>query len=372
MSDLRDEIFGRNGRVRGFLRTIAGERPAWLAVAALTAAALLAATACDQGFTVESSPDGGGSGSTPAVAFKTPRTKAAPEVEPTPTAEADESPTAEAEGTPPAEEATPTSAPTTEAAETEAPTTETPAAETPTPEPVEPTPTSSPTATVERTLVPAEETPTPEGEATQPDTISPEMQAWLFGFLGDLTAGRTAVRPFEFDPGLVVQNESNTLLGLFPLEFLQAAFDAKVHSSYFVQALQPINPMDPTQHRHPVGFSELILVHESEADAASFVSTFREVAIPTIGALSEQYIQTSFPDAQRSFQEDTGFGIAEEEFVLVGEYDLGIEGPPVRPQVYIMIGRQGNVSFGLMVLYMDSQSRMRPFALFDRLVSRIG
>ena len=369
MSDLRDEMFGRNGRVeRVTFAQIGGGRPAWLAVAALTAAALLAATACDQGFTVESSPDGGESGTTPAVAFKTPRTKAAPEAEPTPTSEVEESPTAETEESPPAEEATPTSAPTTEAAETEAPTTETPAAETPTPEPAEPTP----TATVERTLVPADESPTPEGEATQPDTISPEMQAWLFGFLGDLTAGRTAVRPFEFDPGLVVQNESNTLLGLFPLEFLQAAFDAKVHSSYFVQALQPINPMDPTQHRHPVGFSELILVHESEADAASFVSTFREVAIPTIGALSEQYIQTSFPDAQRSFQEDTGFGIAEEEFVLVGEYDLGIEGPPVRPQVYIMIGRQGNVSFGLMVLYMDSQSRMRPFALFDRLVSRVG
>ena len=368
MSNLKDAIFGQTGRVGDYLRSIAWGRPAWLAVAALTAAALLAATACDQGFTVESSPDGGGSGSTPAVAFKTPRTKAVPEVEPTPTPEQDESPTAEAEETPSAEEATPTSAPTTEAAETEAPTTETPEAETPTPEPAEPTP----TATVERTLVPAEETPTPEGEATQPDTISPEVQAWLFGFLGDLTAGRTAVRPFEFDPGLVVQNESNTLLGLFPLEFLQAAFDAKVHSSYFVQALQPINPMDPTQHRHPVGFSELILVHESEADAASFVSAFRDVAIPTIGALSEQYIQTSFPDAQRSFQEDTGFGIAEEEFVLVGEYDLGIEGPPVRPQVYIMIGRQGNVSFGLMVLYMDSQSRMRPFALFDRLVSRIG
>lgn len=372
MSDLRDAIFGQIGEGRVFLQSIAKRRRAWLAVAVLTAVTFLAATACDQGFTVESSADGGESGSTPAVAFKTPRTKAPPEDEPTQTPEAEESPTPEVAESPPAEEATPTSAPTTEAAPTETPTTETAETETPAPDPATPTPTSPPEATVERTLVPAEETPTAaEGEAN-PETISPEVQEWVFGLLDDLTAGRTAVRPFEFDPGLIIQSESNSLVGLVPVQFLQVAFDSKVRSSYIMQAVLQSNPINPTQPRRPVAVSEWILVHETAADAASFADIYRDVAITTLGGISQQFIQVTFPEAELSFQEDTGFGVVEEEFILVGEFDLGIEGPPIRPQVYIMIGRQGNVNFGLMVLYRDSQSRMRPFALFDRLVSRIG
>ncbi len=368
MSNLREAIIRQASRGGVFLRSIAKGRPARLAVAGLTAAALLAATACDQGFTVESSPDGGESGTTPAVAFKTPRTKAAPEVESTPTPEVEESPTAEAEESPPAEEATPTSAPTTEAAETEAPTTETPAAETPTPEPAEPTP----TATVERTLVPAEETPAGEAEDSPGVEISPEMQAWIVEILQDLTAGRTAVRPFEFDPGLEVTLETNNLARFMPAQFIQNGFDSKIRSAYFVQAGQIVDWRDPAQTRRPTYFGEIILVHESEADAASFSSEYRSFAISLLGSFSDQFVQSNFPDATGNLQEDAGFGIAEEEFILVGEFDLGLEGPPIRPQVYIMTGRQGNVNFALLVLFLDSQSRMRPFALLDRLVSRIG
>ncbi len=332
----------------------AKRRPRWLALAAVTAAALVAMTACDQGFSVASSPEGGGSRPTPAVAFKTPRTGTAQEVEPTPTAETEESP--------PAEMAAPTSAPATE----------TPTTDTPSPEPAPQTP------TVERTLVPAASSPTAAAEATpaeEPppaDMISPEMQDWLVEIFQDLTAGRTAVRPFEFDAALVVTTESNSLAQIMPQQFLRAAFDSKIRSSYFVQALQIINPADPTQARRPALLSELILVHESPADALSFSSDYRDFAIPLLGSFSDQYIQSNFPDAERNFQEDTGFGVAEEEFTLVGEYDLGTDEAAFRPQVYIMTGRQRNVNFGLMVLYLDPQARMQPFALFDRIVSRIG
>ena len=366
ISNLTGAIFRQVCRSRVFFVSAARRRPVWLAVAAVTAAAVVAATACDQGFTVASSPDAGGSRPTPAVAFKTPRTEAAPEIEPTPTAEIEESPPAGTEESPPPETATPTGAPATE----------TPATETATPEPAAESP--SPAPTVERTLVPATPDPTAAVDSTaavEPapgDTISPEMQDWLVGIFQDLAAGRTAVRPFEFDPALVVNTESNSLAQIMPPQFLQAAFDSKVRSSYFVQAVQIINPADPAQARRPALLSELILVHESEADASSFSSDYRDFAIPLLGLFADQYIQSNFPDAERNFQEDTGFGVAQEEFTLIGEYELGTEEAPFRPQIYIMTGRQRNVNFGLMVLYLDPQARMRPFALFDRIVSRIG
>ena len=154
MSNLRDAIFRQVRRNRVFFVSAAGRRPIWLALAAVTAAALVASTACDQGFSVASSPDGGESRPTPAVAFKTPRTEAAQEIEPTPTAETEESPPAETEESPAAETAAPTGA-----AATETPTTDTL-----TPEPGPQTPTPAPT--VERTLVPATSSPTAAAEST--------------------------------------------------------------------------------------------------------------------------------------------------------------------------------------------------------------
>ncbi len=325
----------------------------WLAAAAIAAAALALTAACDQGFTVASSGAAGESRPTPAVAFTTPRTTPAPKAEPTPTAEIEESA--------PSETAAPTTAPA-----TEAPTT------------APPVETASPIATVERTLVPAVADPTAAadrtatGEAAPTGELSQELQSWLVGIFEDLTAGITAVRPFEYDPGFVVLNESNNLAMIMPTQFLQAAFDSKVSSSYFVRALQIVNVADPAQLRRPTLISELVLVHESEADASLFVTDYRDFAIPLLGTFPDQYIQENFPDAQRSFQEDAGFGLAEEEFILVGEYDLGTLEVDGQPQFYIMIGRQKNVNFALMVLYLDPQSRMRPFALFDRLVSKVG
>ena len=324
----------------------------------------MAATACDQGFSVAPSADGGESRPTPAVAFKTPRTEPTTEAEPTPTAESAETPISETDESPPTETPEPTSAPA-----TATPTIETTATE---------TPTETPAPTVERTLVPAasptaaaEQTPEAEQPASE-DTISPEMQEWLIGIFQNLTAGRTAVRPYEFDPALAVVIESNNFEQVIPSQFWQAAFDSKVRSSYFVHATRPLDPTDPAQARLPVLLSESILVHESEVDASSFMSVYRDFALALMGRFSDQFILSRFPDAQPSFQEDTGFGVADEEFILVGEYDLGAEGPAIRPQVYIMTGRHRNVNFGLMVLYLDSQSRMRPFALFDRIVTRIG
>ena len=128
-SNLRDAMFRLIRRSRVFSVSAARRRRIWLAAAAVTAAALMAATACDQGFSVAPSADGGESRPTPAVAFKTPRTEPTTEAEPTPTAESAETPISETDESPPTETPEPTSAPA-----TATPTTETTATETPTPE----------------------------------------------------------------------------------------------------------------------------------------------------------------------------------------------------------------------------------------------
>ena len=298
------------------------------------------AVGCDPGFAVASSVTTGNSRPTPVVAFKTPRTKVSPSLEPIETSESKHS------------LAPVTSAPVTATA-TQIP---------------EPTVQALPTPTVERTLAPVvADTP-----AAVEEPISQDMQVWLVRIFQDLTAGMTAVRPFEYDPGLVVLNESNNLAMIMPEQLLTAAFDARVRSSYFVRALQIVNVVDATQLHRPALMSELVIVHESEDDAAAFTADYRDFAVPLLGSFSDQYVQENYPSAQRSFQEDSGFGLAEEELILVGEYDLGDADAVHVPQIYIMIGRKKNVNVGLMIFYLDLQSRMRPFALFDRLVSKVG
>ncbi len=307
--------------------------------------------ACDQGFTVASTESEGGSRPTPRVAFKTPRTSPPPEPEPTPTTELETSP--EVVATPESAAPSPTAA----VAATEVP--PTPAA----------TETTAPTVTVERTLVPAAgETPAPDAAPE----ITEEIQAWILGIISDLRAGMTAVRPYEFDAAFEVLSESNNLATVVPPQFFQEAFDSKIRSSYVVRALRSTDFTDPDQLRRPILLSEFILVHESEADAAAFVNSYRSIAVPFFGTFSDSYVQQNFRDAESRVQEDAGFGLAEDELILLGEYDLGSDATGPRPQLYIMVARRDNVNLALMVLYLESQPRMRPFGLFDRLVAKVG
>lgn len=336
-----------NSERRSAMASIKSWRRKWLATLALSVVALTLTAACDQGFAVAESGTDGASRPTPAIAFKTPRAARAPNGEITPTAGSEQSS--------PSETADPTAAPA-----TEDPTT------------APPVETASPAPAVERTLVPAVDDSTAAGETAPTGEISQDMESWLVAVFQDLTAGITAVRPFEFDPGLVVVNESNNLALIMPEQFLQAAFDSNVRSSYFVRALQIVDVTDPEQLRRPALISELVLVHATAADASAYTADYRDFAVPLLGSFSEQFIQENFPGAERDLHEDSGFGLAEEEFILVGEYDLGDSAASGRPQMYIVTGRQQNVNIGLMILYLDAQSRMRPYGLFDRLVSKVG
>lgn len=182
----------------------------------------------------------------------------------------------------------------------------------------------------------------------------------------------TAVRPYEYDAAFEVLSESNNLATVVPPRLFQEAFDSKIRSSYVVRALRSADFTDPNQLRRPILLSEFILVHESEADAASFVNSYRSIAVPLFGSFSDSYVQQNFPNAASQVQEDAGFGLAEDELILLGEYDVGSDSSAPRPQLYIMVARLDNVNLALMVLYLDAQPRMRPFGLFDRLVSKVG
>ena len=69
-SNLTDTILRQVCRDTVSVISAAKRRPRWLALAAVTAAALVAMTACDQGFSVASSPEGGGSRPTPGGGFQ--------------------------------------------------------------------------------------------------------------------------------------------------------------------------------------------------------------------------------------------------------------------------------------------------------------
>lgn len=220
---------------------------------------------------------------------------------------------------------------------------------------------------MERTLVPPASTSSPAAEGE----LSPALRDWVAATLGNRQAGAIAVRPYEFDSDLEVLSETNNVAQVLEDEMLGRAFSAKMTSFYFVQADRNFNTGDAFVMRRPVLMGEMVTVHASESDAASFLTDFRDFAVNRMGSLSQSYLQGQFPTAQPRVQQDTGFGIAAEEFAVVADFDLGNSQAPGRPQLYIMVARQSNVNLALMVLYLDSQPRLRPFGLMDRLVGKV-